>query len=75
MKRPIPGTSVRLRTLGAASVTVLAAAMFATPVFAESLTDALSAAYQSNPDLQGQRAQLRATDEQVPRRCQAIARP
>jgi outer membrane protein len=66
MKRPIPGTSVRLRTLGAASVTVLAAAMFATPVFAESLTDALSAAYQSNPDLQGQRAQLRATDEQVP---------
>jgi outer membrane protein len=26
----------------------------------------MSAAYQSNPDLQGQRAQLRATDEQVP---------
>ncbi len=33
---------------------------------AESLTDALSGAYQGNPTLRAERARLRATDEQVP---------
>lgn len=36
------------------------------PASAETITDAFTAAYQSNPSLQGQRAQQRATDEQVP---------
>jgi outer membrane protein len=44
----------------------LSSLMLAAPAHAESLTDALAAAYQSNPALQAQRAQLRATDEQVP---------
>jgi len=38
----------------------------AVPASAESLNDALASAYQSNPVLQAARAQLRATDEQVP---------
>lgn len=33
---------------------------------AQSLTEALAAAYQNNPQLSAQRARLRATDEQVP---------
>jgi outer membrane protein len=49
--------------------TALAAALFALlnagSASAESLTDALSAAYQANPVLAAERAQLRATDEQV----------
>ncbi|MDE1174153.1 MAG: TolC family outer membrane protein [Parvibaculaceae bacterium] len=36
------------------------------PARAETITDAFTAAYESNPGLQGQRAQQRATDEQVP---------
>ena len=36
------------------------------PVRAETLEDALVAAYGSNPDLEGERATLRATDEGVP---------
>lgn len=67
MKRPY-GTSVKLVALFTASM--LAADLFASPSSAESLTEALAAAYQSNPDLQGERAQLRATDEQV---AQAVA--
>ena len=37
------------------------------PATAESLTQALTAAYESSPELEGQRARQRATDEQVPR--------
>ncbi|MFZ2469268.1 MAG: TolC family protein, partial [Parvibaculum sedimenti] len=51
-------------------VSALALTMLAPVASAENLVDALSAAYQSNPDLQAQRAQQRATDEQVP---QALA--
>ena len=47
---------------------LLAAA--ARPTAAETLTEALSYAYQTNPQLLAQRALLRATDEQVP---QALA--
>ncbi len=63
MKRPF-GTSVKLFALSTVSAAALS--MLAPGASAESLVDALSAAYQSNPDLQGQRAQQRATDEQVP---------
>ena len=35
---------------------------------AQTLGDALTAAYLNNPTLLGQRAKLRATDEQVPQR-------
>jgi outer membrane protein len=44
----------------------LTSVWIATPASAESLTDALVAAYQSNPDLMAARAAQRATDEQVP---------
>lgn len=65
MKRPF-GTYVRFVALNAASATALSALLLSSPASAESLNDALAAAYQSNPDLMAQRAQLRATDEQVP---------
>lgn len=65
MKRPF-GTCVKLVALNAVSATALSAFLLASPASAESLTDALAAAYQSNPDLMAQRAALRATDEQVP---------
>ncbi|MEN6543141.1 TolC family outer membrane protein [Parvibaculum sp.] len=67
MKRSL-GASVKLMALGGASA--LALTVMAPFASAENLVDALSAAYQSNPDLQSQRAQQRATDEQVP---QALA--
>ncbi len=53
--------NIALTTAGA----MTAAMLVALPASAETLTDALVAAYQTNPDLQGQRALLRATDEQV----------
>ena len=43
----------------------LLASLIAAPVHAETLEDAMVKAYQSNPALEGQRAQLRAIDEQV----------
>lgn len=49
--------------LGTTALTGLAAAG---PAASDTLTDALAAAYQTNPVLHGQRAALRATDEQVP---------
>jgi outer membrane protein len=39
---------------------------FAAPLNAENLSDALRAAYRSNPTLQSERARQRITDEQVP---------
>ena len=52
----------------AAAVAIAAAAWsgLAGTAGAESLTDALAAAYLNNPTLQAARAQLRQTDEQVP---------
>ena len=67
MKRSF-GASVKLMALS--GVSALALTMLAPVASAENLVDALSAAYQSNPDLMTQRAQQRATDEQVP---QALA--
>jgi outer membrane protein len=49
-----------------AAAAVLAAISVATPVQAQTLTAALSEAYNTNPQLLAQRALLRATDEQVP---------
>ncbi len=65
MKRPV-GTYVKYIALNAASAIALSAALMTSPASAESLTDALAAAYQSNPDLQAARAGQRATDEGVP---------
>lgn len=51
-------------------MTALAAALAcfsAAPASAESIRDALSAAYQTNPKLDSERARLRATDEDVSR--------
>lgn len=50
----------------ALGTTALTGLLGVTPASADSLTDALAAAYQTNPTLQAQRAQLRATDEGVP---------
>ena len=56
--------------LGGVSMAALVAAMaaaFPQPATAESIRDALSAAYQTNPKLDAERAKLRATDEEVSR--------
>ena len=55
----------RLSTRFAAAA-ALAAISVATPVQAQTLTAALSEAYNTNPQLLAQRALLRSTDEQVP---------
>ena len=55
------------RTLGVAALAVLAALSFGgTAAQAQTLEGALARAYQGNPNLNAQRAQVRATDEQVP---------
>jgi len=54
---------MRKGRLGVALIALMLAGT--APASAESLVDALSAAYMANPVLAGQRAQLRATDEQV----------
>lgn len=60
-----PTTPIRralLATLSAVALSGLAGG----PAGAQSLEEALAAAYQTNPVLEAQRAQLRATDELVP---------
>lgn len=56
----------RSRFLARILGSLLALGAFAVPAWAESLEDALTAAYATNPDLQGARAKLRAVDEGVP---------
>jgi TolC family type I secretion outer membrane protein len=51
---------------GAAAIVALAWVLAPGSVQAESLADALAAAYVNNPTLQAARAQLRQTDEQIP---------
>jgi outer membrane protein len=63
------GMSGRLRA-SCALAALLVATGFARPASAETLTEALSDAYQYNPQLLAQRALLQATDETVP---QALA--
>lgn len=54
----------RARVLAGVSLLVLAAIQ---PARSETLSEALSAAYLSNPRIDAERARLRATDEDVPR--------
>ncbi|MET4133060.1 outer membrane protein [Porphyrobacter sp. MBR-155] len=57
-------TAVLLRLTGSASL--LALTGLAAPAQADTLRDALAAAYDNNPTLESARANLRATDEGVP---------
>jgi outer membrane protein len=51
---------------GVAAAALLLAFVGATPVLADTIEGALVRAYQNNPQLNAQRAQVRATDENVP---------
>ena len=51
---------------GAAAAVLLMAHMGPTPVLADTIEAALVRAYQNNPQLNAQRAQVRSTDENVP---------
>ena len=51
---------------GAAAAVLLMAHMGPTPVLADTIEAALVRAYQTNPQLNAQRAQVRSTDENVP---------
>ncbi len=61
--------NVRQRWLASVSACALAAAVLTVPgaVHAETLIEALSAAYRDNPRLDAERARLRSTDEDVAR--------
>ena len=61
MRRGLP--ALGLQRLGAGALAAMLAAGVAETAWAESLADAISLAYQTNPTLQAQRANLRATDE------------
>src|SRR5580704_6244215 len=58
------------RKSGLLAVSVVALSLLGGPAAAESLSDALVKAYQSNPQLNAERARQRGTDENVP---QALA--
>src|SRR6202140_2235883 len=65
-KNGLPGMrGVKLATSAAAAV-LLMAYMGPTPVLADTIEAALVRAYQNNPQLNAQRATVRATDENVP---------
>src|SRR5579862_687473 len=51
------------RTVASGCVVALAWSAFAGPASAETLGDAIALAYETNPTLQAERAQLRVTDE------------
>jgi len=57
---------VKLFTGAAVSVLLLALAAGPTPALADTIEAALVRAYQNNPQLNAQRAQVRSTDENVP---------
>ncbi|MDP1628160.1 TolC family outer membrane protein [Parvibaculum sp.] len=67
MKRPEKTSLTRAISFALGTTALTTGFLAAAPASAESLIEALSAAYETNPTLQAQRAQLRATDEQVPR--------
>ena len=65
--RPHPSAEGRLgRTINAGLLAGFLLVVTAVPIEAQTLTDALAEAYNTNPQLLAQRALLRATDEQVP---------
>lgn len=72
MRTPSKSRALLVRRLGAVSGLALALAAGLAPGLAQAQTlqDALVQAYQNNPQLQAERANLRATDENVP---QALA--
>ena len=51
---------------GAALAALLVCSVMTTPVLADTIEAALVRAYQNNPQLNAQRASVRATDESVP---------
>src|ERR1700755_2265968 len=62
-----PSRYRRTRLGGIATVGAVSALLvMATPLSAQTLTEALAYAYNNNPQLLAQRAALRATDESVP---------
>ena len=60
------------RAATAGCISALALGGFAGAAGAESLGDAIALAYQTNPTLQAERAQLRATDEEYPQAASAL---
>jgi outer membrane protein len=64
--RRAAGRSLSRRVASLGALTGIAAIFAATSPQAQTLTQALAEAYNSNPQLLAQRALLRATDEQVP---------
>ncbi|PKQ03314.1 MAG: hypothetical protein CVT72_15160 [Alphaproteobacteria bacterium HGW-Alphaproteobacteria-11] len=66
MKRPLETSLKRMRALVLGTTALTGALAMSSSASADTLIDALTAAYQSNPTLQAQRADLRATDELVP---------
>ena len=61
MRRGLP--ALESGRLGAAALAVLLTSAWAGAASAESLADAITLAYQTNPTLQAERATQRATDE------------
>jgi outer membrane protein len=64
--RSIAGLSGLVRSILAAAIPIAAIPAAAIPAHAQTLTQALAEAYNTNPQLLAQRALLRATDEGVP---------
>src|SRR5436853_2818168 len=68
--RRVPRSGIRVCLLTSAVFAAASCGLAATTALAESLPEALAKAYQSNPQLNAERARQRATDENVP---QALA--
>ena len=66
LRCPPPSLLGRLRASGQILLPMLAMTGLARPAWAEGLREALITAYKTNPTLQAARANLRATDENVP---------
>src|ERR1700757_450150 len=62
----LPGMNGVKAITGAAAAVLLLAYMGPKPVLADTIEAALVRAYQNNPQLNAQRASVRATDENVP---------
>src|SRR5271156_3314148 len=62
----IPGMFGVKVVTGAAAAVLLMSYMGPTPALADTIEAALVRAYQNNPQLNAQRAQVRSTDENVP---------
>lgn len=65
MGKPVAAHRRRRRLVRKVALPCLAVSLFVQPAVAETLSQALADAYRNNPDLQAQRAELRALDETV----------